>query len=183
MLPAGGQERLTLVPSSLGDCLVFLGSAGRARLAASALQPLLGFTPSPCFPYTSSASLMKGRTLTGFIASYLRILICKDPFFQTRSHFSAPADQGVDFSHGPPFTLLWMPLPVASTEDVCLVYSFLVLLYLFCIYVSVVESGDPSSRWTSVPGKDTEKNEVLSVARKLINNKERKNRSQRDGHN
>ena len=36
--------------------------------------------------------------------------------------------------------------PVASTETVCLVYSFLVLLCLFCIYVSVVESGDPSSR-------------------------------------
>ena len=36
--------------------------------------------------------------------------------------------------------------PVASTEAGCLVYSFLVLLYLFCIYVSVVESGDPSSR-------------------------------------
>ena len=35
---------------------------------------------------------------------------------------------------------------VASTEAGCLVYSFLVLLYLFCIYVSVVESGDPSSR-------------------------------------
>ena len=36
--------------------------------------------------------------------------------------------------------------------------------------------------WTSVPGKDTEKNEFLSVARKLINNKERKNRFRRDGH-
>ena len=107
-LTAGGQERLTLVPSSLGGCLVFLGSAGRARLASSLCW---ASHPSPCFPYTSSASVMKGRTLTGFIASCLRILICKDPFFQTRSHFSVPADQGVDFSHGPSFTLLWTPLP------------------------------------------------------------------------
>ena len=71
---------------------------------------------------------------------------------------------------------------VASTEAGCLVYSFLVLLYLFCIYVSVVESGDPSSRGPQFLVRTQRRISSYLLPRKLINNKERKNRSWRDGH-
>lgn len=119
---------------------------GMPGLAASALQPLLGFTPFSLFPSHLLCLPRERKDTYGIYSLCLRILIYKDPFFQTRSHTPAPHGSGCGLvSWRPASPYCGRHPPVASTEAVCLVYSFLVLLCLFCIYVSVVESESPSS--------------------------------------